>query len=69
MLATRPNPETVLGALRLNVHPAETLDIDVYARVALLRAYEKEHRLLATVDQMVQRMRLRADGSATSSRG
>jgi hypothetical protein len=44
-----------------------SMDIDVYARVALLRAYEKEPRLLATVDQIAQRMRLRADVSAISS--
>ncbi len=44
-----------------------SMDIDVYARVALLRAYDKEPRLLATVDQIAQRMRLRVGGSATSS--
>lgn len=44
-----------------------SVDIDVYARVALLRAYEKEPRLLATVDQIAQRMRLRADVAAISS--
>jgi hypothetical protein len=43
------------------------MDIDVYARVALLRAYEKEPRLLATIDQIAQRMRPRAGASATSS--
>lgn len=44
-----------------------SMDIDVYARVALLRAYDKEPRLLATVDQIAQRMRLRVGGLATSS--
>lgn len=44
-----------------------SMDIDVYARVALLRAYEKEPRLLAAVDQIAQRMRQRAGRSATSS--
>lgn len=44
-----------------------SMDIDVYARVALLRAYDKESRLLATVDQIAHRMRLRVGGSATSS--
>lgn len=29
--------------------------IDDFARVALLRAFEKEHRLLATVDHIAQR--------------
>ena len=44
-----------------------SMDIDVYARVALLRAYEKEPRLLATVDQIAQRIRLRDGDSAISS--
>lgn len=44
-----------------------SMDIDVNARVALLRAYEKEPRPLATVDQIAQRMRLRAGVSAKSS--
>jgi putative hemolysin len=44
-----------------------SMDIDVYARVALLRAYENEPRLLATIDQIAQRMRPRAGASATSS--
>lgn len=44
-----------------------SMDIDVYARVALLRAYEKEPRLLATVDQIAQRMRLRVGPSTNSS--
>lgn len=44
-----------------------SMDIDVYSRVALLRAYDKEPRLLATVDQIAKRMRLRVGGSATSS--
>lgn len=44
-----------------------SMNIDVYARVALLRAYEKELRLLATVDQIAQRMRLRVGASTTSS--
>ena len=44
-----------------------SMDIDVYARVALLRAYESEPRLLAAVDKIAQRMRPRAGGLATSS--
>jgi hypothetical protein len=44
-----------------------SMNINVYARVALLRAYEKEPRLLASVDQIAQRMRLRADVLAISS--
>ena len=44
-----------------------SMDIDVNARVALLRAYENEPRLLATIDQIAQRMRPRAGASATSS--
>lgn len=42
-----------------------SMDIDVYARVALLRAYEKEPRLLATIDQIAQRMRPRTGASGT----
>lgn len=44
-----------------------SMDIDVYARVALLRAYEKEPRLLTTLDQIAQRMQPRDGRSATSS--
>lgn len=44
-----------------------SMETDVYARVALLRAYDKEPRLLATIDQIAQRMRPRAGASATSS--
>jgi hypothetical protein len=44
-----------------------SMNINVYARVALLRAYEQEPRLLASVDQIAQRMRLRADVLAISS--
>jgi hypothetical protein len=44
-----------------------SMDIDVYAQVALLRAYEKEPRLLAAVDKVAQRMRLRSGRSANSS--
>ncbi len=44
-----------------------SMDIDVYARVALLRAYENEPRLLAAVDKIAQRMRPRDGASATSS--
>lgn len=42
-------------------------DIDVYARVALLRAYENEPRLLAAVDKIAQRMRPRAGALTTQS--
>lgn len=44
-----------------------SMDIDVYARVALLRAYENEPRLLAAVDKIAQRMQPRDGASATSS--
>jgi TRAP-type uncharacterized transport system fused permease subunit len=33
------------------------IDIDGYARVCLLQAYEKEPRLLATINQLVRRIR------------
>jgi hypothetical protein len=36
-----------------------SMDVDDYARVALLRTYEKEPRLLATIDQIAQQMRKR----------
>lgn len=44
-----------------------TMDIDDHARLALLRAYENEPRLLATVDQIAQQIRPRVGGSANSS--
>lgn len=37
-----------------------TMDIDDHARLALLRAYENEPRLLAIVDQIVRRIRPRS---------
>jgi hypothetical protein len=39
--------------------------IDDYAKVALLRAFEKEHRLLAAVDHIAQR-RARSKGPMTA---
>ena len=39
--------------------------IDDFARVALLRAFEKEHRLLAAVDHIAQR-RARSKGPMTA---
>lgn len=44
-----------------------SMDIDAYARVALLRAYENQPRLLAAIDKIVQQMRPRDGASATSS--
>ncbi len=44
-----------------------SMDIDVYARVALLRTYEKEPRLLASVDQIANRIRSCAGALAVSS--
>jgi hypothetical protein len=45
-----------------------SMDVDDYARVALLRTYEKEPRLLATIDQIAQQMRKRTWLSAFASR-
>lgn len=44
-----------------------TMDIDDHARLALLRAYENEPRLLATVDQIARRIRPRSGASSIKS--
>jgi len=44
-----------------------SMDVDDYARVALLRTYEKETRLLATIDQIAQKMRKRTSLLALAS--
>ncbi len=53
--AEEPRQASILRPLvQLRLSGSGSLDIDVCARVARLRAYDKEPRLLATIDQIAQ---------------
>ena len=52
-------PQFYLGR-EMYFHAFEVV-VDDYARVALLRTYDKEHRLLATIDKIAQQMRKRTN--------
>lgn len=45
-----------------------SMGVDDYARVALLHTYDKEHRLLATIDKIAQQMRKRTNLPDLASR-